>query len=363
MPPLHLLLGIVLVVADGPNIETVAGTGEPGRTGDGGPAVKARLNMPFDVAFDAEGNLFFSDTFNHAIRRVDARSGTIATVAGDGTAGFTGDGGPATHARLNEPYGVVIDAAGDVFFADRFNRRVRRVDARSGTITTLAGDGSKTYSGDGGPATRAGMVEPNGVALDPGGRRLFIADVGDNRIRVVDLSSGEISTVAGTGKDRHEGDGGPASAASIRGARAVEVGRDGTVFILERQGHSLRAVDPKTGLITTRAGTGSPGFTGDGGPAAAATFSGPKEMALDREGNILIVDTENHAIRRIDALTGEITTIAGDGRRGGGGDGGPATAARLDRPHGVAVGSDGTLLIGDTGNHRIRKVTPVPGRP
>ena len=140
----------------------------------------------------------------------------------------------------------------------------------------------------------------------------------------------------------------------------MEVGRDGTVFILERQGHSLRAVDPKTGLITTRAGTGSPGFTGDGGPATAATFSGPKEMALDREGNILIVDTENHAIRRIDARTGLITTIAGNGRRGGGGDGGPATAAQLDRPHGVAVGPDGAVFIGDTGNHRIRKVA---GRP
>ncbi len=319
MPPLSLLLGIALVVGDGPNIETVAGTGEPGRTGDGGPATKARLNMPFDVAFDAEGNLFFSDTFNHAIRRVDGRSGTIATVAGDGTAGFSGDGGPATRARLNEPYGVVVDAAGDVFFADRLNRRVRKVEARSGTITTLAGDGSKTYSGDGSPASRAGMVEPNGVALDPAGRRLFIADVADNRIRLVDLSSGQISTFAGTGRDRHEGDGGPASAASIRGARAVEVGRDGTVFILERQGHSLRAVDPKTGLITTRAGTGTPGFTGDGGPASAATFSGPKEMALDREGNILIVDTKNHAIRRIDARTGLITTSAGNGRRGGGG--------------------------------------------
>ena len=360
MPPLSMLLGIVLVVAEGPNIETVAGTGEPGWTGDCGPAVEARLNMPFDVAFDAEGNLFFSDTSNHAIRRVDGRSGTITTVAGDGTAGFSGDGGIATRARLNEPYGLVIDAAGDLFFADRLNRRVRRVEARSGTIATLAGDGSKAYSGDGGPATRAGMVEPNGVALDPGGRRLFIADVGDNRIRVVDLSNGMISTFAGTGKDRHEGDGGPASAASIRGARAVEVGRDGTVFILERQGYSLRSVEPKSGVITTRAGTGSPGYSGDGGPATAATFSGPKELALDREGNILIVDTENHAIRRIDARTGLITTLAGNGRRGGGGDGGPATAAQLDRPHGVAVGPDGAIFIGDTGNHRIRQVA---GRP
>ena len=180
----------------------------------------------------------------------------------------------------------------------------------------------------------------------------------DNRVRVVDLATGTIQTFAGTGRRQHAGDDGPARAASIAGARAVEVGLDGTVYILEREGNTLRAVDPKTGIITTVAGTGAKGYTGDGGPARSATFNGPKELAIDADGHLSIVDTENHAIRRIDARTGVITTVAGNGRRGGAGDGGPATTAQLDRPHGVAVGPDGALYIGDTGNHRIRKVGP-----
>jgi DNA-binding beta-propeller fold protein YncE len=353
-----LPMGMVLLLAATPTIRTAVGTGQPGDSGDGGPVKQAALNQPFDVAFDGAGNLYLSDTANHRIRRVDAATGTIATVAGDGTKGFAGDGGPALRAHLDEPYGVVLDAQGNLYFADRLNRRVRRVDARSGTITTVAGDGSKASSGDGGPAAGAGLVEPNGVALDRSGRKLYIADVADNRVRVVDLADGTIATFAGTGQGQHEGDGGPASAAAIAGARAVEVGPDGTVFILERQGNTLRAVDPQGGLITTRAGNGAKGYSGDDGPPLAATFNGPKELAVDGEGNLFIVDTENHAIRRIDARTGTISTVAGSGRRGGGGDGGPATAAELDRPHGVAVGPDGALFIGDTNNHRVRRVAP-----
>ncbi len=314
--------------------------------------------MPFDVAFDSRGNLYLSDTMNHCIRRVDGKSGIITTVAGSGTKGFSGDGGVALKAKLDEPYGIVLDSRGNLYFADRLNRRVRRVDADSGMITTIAGDGSKTYSGDGGPGARAGLVEPNGVALDSQEARLFIADVADHRVRVVDLGTGLISTFAGTGQGKSAGDGGAASAASIFGARAVEVGADGTVLILERQGNRLRGVDPQTGLITTRAGTGAKGYSGDGGPATAATFNGPKEFAIDRAGDLLIVDTENQAIRRIDARTGLIRTLAGNGQRGGEGDGGAATSALLDRPHGVAVGPDGAVYIGDTGNHRIRKVGP-----
>jgi DNA-binding beta-propeller fold protein YncE len=361
MPAFVLPLGMALLLAappSSPTIRTAAGTGQAGDSGDGGPALEARLNQPFDVAFDAAGNLYFSDTGNHRIRRVDAKSGTIASVAGDGTKGFAGDGGPAARARLNEPYGVVLDAAGNLYFADRLNQRVRRVDGRSGVIETIAGDGSKAYSGDGGPAARAGLVEPNGVALDRAGRKLYIADVADHRVRVVDLASGTIATFAGTGRNKHDGDGGPAQAASIAGARAVDVGPDGTVFILERQGNTLRAVDPRTGTITTRAGTGAKGNSGDGGPARAATFNGPKELAVDEAGNVFIVDTENHTIRRIDARDGTLSTVAGSGRRGGEGDGGPATTAQLDRPHGVAIGPDGAIWIGDTNNHRVRRVAP-----
>ena len=336
-------------------ITTAVGTGEKGFAGNGGPAEAALLNGPFDVAFDSAGNLFFSDTFNHRIRRVDARSGVITTIAGNGEAGYGGDGGPAVRASLNEPYGIAIDRAGNIFVADRLNRRIRRIHAANGSITTLAGTGEAAYSGDGGPAGRAGLAEPNGLALDAEQRHLYIADVADHRVRIVDLSSGTIATFTGTGQPEHGGDGGPAAAARIFGARAVKLGPDGTVYILERQGSSLRAVDAATGIIATIAGTTGRGYSGDDGPALAAVFDAPKEMAIDHDGSLLIVDTENHAIRRIDHSTGAVTTIAG-GRKGGGGDGGPAEEAGLDRPHGAVVGTDGAIYIGDTNNHRIRKV-------
>jgi DNA-binding beta-propeller fold protein YncE len=358
MAPFVLHLGMVLMLAAPPAITTAVGTGRAGDSGDGGPAARAGLNQPFDLVFDMAGNLYFADTGNHRIRRVDARSGTINTVAGNGTKGFAGDGGKATEARLDEPYGLALDEQGNLYFADRLNRRVRKVDGRSGVITTIAGNGSPKFSGDGGPAQAAGLAEPNGVALDRSGTKLYIADVADHRIRVVDLATGTITTFAGNGQGKHAGDDGPATAASIAGARAVEVAPDGSVLILERQGNTLRAVDPHTGTITTRAGSGAKGYSGDGGPATAATFNGPKELAVDAAGNVFIVDTENHAIRRIDAGTGTITTVAGSGRRGPGGDGGPATSAELDRPHGVAIAADGAILIGDTNNHRVRRVAP-----
>ncbi len=340
-----------------PNIITTAvGTGEKGFAGDGGPADRALLNGPFDLCFDRAGNLYFSDTFNNRIRRVDAASAVITTIAGNGDKGYAGDGGPATQAALDEPYGVVIDRAGNLYIADRLNRRVRRVDATTGVITTLAGTGEARYSGDGGPAASAGLAEPNGLAFSPDETLLYITDVADNRVRVVDLASGVIATCAGTGAAEHSGDGGPATKAGTFGARAVKVAADGTVYILERQGSSLRAVDPKTGIITTIAGTTARGYAGDGGPALQAVFDAPKEMAIDRDGSLLIVDTENHAIRRIDRRTQIVSNLAG-GRQGPGGDGGPAEAAGLDRPHGAVVGPDGAVYIGDTNNHRIRKVT------
>jgi sugar lactone lactonase YvrE len=336
-------------------ITTAVGTGEKGFAGDGGPAAKALLNGPFDLCFDRAGNLYFSDTFNNRIRRVDAASGVITTVAGNGEKGFSGDGGPAVNAALNEPYGVVVDRTGNLYIADRLNRRVRRVEAGSGAITTLAGTGEAAYGGDGGPAARAGLAEPNGLAFGPGETALYITDVADNRVRIVNMAARTIATFAGTGAAEHSGDGGKALAAGTFGARAVKVGADGTVYILERQGSSLRAVDPRTGTITTIAGTTARGYSGDGGPALAAVFDAPKEMAIDRDGSHLIVDTENHAIRRIGRGTGIVTNFAG-GRQGPGGDGGPPEEAGLDRPHGAVVGPYGAIYIGDTNNHRIRKV-------
>lgn len=334
-------------------ISTAAGTGARGYAGDGGKATAALLDNPFDVAFDPAGNMIFSDTFNHVLRRVDAHTGVITTIAGNGTRGFSGDGGPATSAELNEPYGVVIDRTGTIFFADRLNRRVRKVDA-NGIISTLAGDGGGKFHGDGGPAAVAGLAEPNGLAFNADQSVLFIADVADHRVRAVDLRSALISTFAGTGEGRHDGDGGPATQAAIFGARAVALAPDGALYVMERQGSSIRVV--RDGIITTVAGTGERGYAGDGGDARVAVFAAPKEMAVDGAGNIFVVDTENHAIRLIDAKTGIVTTIAGSGTAHPGGDGGPARAAGLARPHGICIGPDGAGYIGDSENHRVRRI-------
>ena len=333
-------------------ISTVAGTGTQGYAGDGGPATAALLNNPFDLAFDPAGNLIFSDTFNHRIRKIDARSQVITTIAGDGERGFAGDGGPATAAKLNEPYGVVVGTAGRIFFADRLNRRVRMIDF-NGTISTVAGDGSGKYSGDGGPAAVAGLAEPNGLALADG--RLFIADVADHRVRVVDFRTGMIATFAGTGVGRHDGDGEPANKAGIFGARAVAFAPDGSLYVMERQGSCIRQI--QDGIIHTVAGTGERGYAGDGGDARQAVFNAPTEMAVAPNGDIFVVDTENHAIRMIDAATWIVRTIAGNGTAGPGGDGGPAELAGLARPHGAVVAPDGAVYIGDSENHRVRKLT------
>jgi DNA-binding beta-propeller fold protein YncE len=319
-------------------VSIVAGTGEPGYSGDGSLALEARLNNPFDLAFAPDNSLVFSDTFNHCIRRIDAASGIVATICGTGAKGFSGDGDLAVHAQLNQPYGVAIDRSGRVFFADRLNRRVRVIDA-AGIVSTLAGDGSGVYSGDGGPAARAGLVEPNGLALSPDQSQLFIADVAGHRVRVVDFAVGTIETFAGTGEARHHGDGGPAAEAAVFGARAVRFAPDGSLYVMERQGSCIRRV--QDGIIETVAGTGTRGYSGDGGDARSAVFDAPKEMAVDHEGNIFVVDTENHAIRRIDAQSWIITTIA----------------SGLARPHGAVVAPDGSVLVGDSEHHQIRRFT------
>ena len=324
------------------SVSIVAGTGEPGYSGDGSSPLRARLNNPFDLAFAPDGTLIFSDTFNHRIRRVDFVSDKISTVAGTGARGFGGDGGRAGQALLNEPYGVVLDAAGRVYFADRLNGRVRVVDI-DGSISTLAGNGSGASSGDGGPAVLAGLGEPNGLALSPDGGWVFIADVAGHRVRAVELRTGVIGTFAGTGEGAHTGDGGPAEKAAIFGARAVAFAPDGSLYVMERQGSCIRSI--RDGIIETVAGTGARGYNGDGGDARAAVFDRPKEMAVGPDGSIFVVDTENNAIRRIDGRSWVVTTIDGS----------------LARPHGAVVGADGSLYVGDSEHHQIRKLTSVVG--
>jgi streptogramin lyase len=357
----NLLLLISLAhPASAGTIDTVAGSGQSGTTGDGGPARLASLIEPFHCEFDRGGALLIADAPAGRIRRYDLGSGTITTLAGNGTNGRGPDSAPALEATIGTPYALAADADGDVYFVDQKTPIVRKLDGKTGLVTILAGTGTKGFGGDGGPATKALLREPNDCCLDGHGG-LLIADVGDWRIRRVDLASGRISTFAGTGKpakrpDRSRiGNGGQAVNAIIVGARAVCVDGLGSTYICEREGNAIRKVD-SSGVITTVAGTGAEGYSGDGGPALMANFRGPKAIRTDRSGNLLIVDTENHAIRRINVATGRIETVAG-GHRGPDGDGGDATQAGLNRPHGCIVGSDGTLYIADSENHRVRAVS------
>ena len=335
-------------------ISTVVGTGEAGYTGDGGPATDAALREPFMCCFDSAGNLFFCEAKNHIVRRVDAATGVVATVAGTGEQGYSGDGGPATEATFNEPYSLEVDEDGSIYVVDRLNAAVRRVAGDTGVITTVAGTGEAGYSGDGGPGEQAQFREPNDCFLDGRGG-LLIADIQDQRIRRLDLASGIIDTFAGDGEKVRGGDGMPARQASILGARAVCMDQHGNTYIAEREGNGVRVVTAG-GIMGTVAGAAAErGYTGDGGSALAATWGAPKAIRCDAAGHIIVVDTENHAIRRIDANTGIVTTIAG-GQLGGHGDGGPATDAGLDRPHGCGIAADGTIYIADSNNHRVRVV-------
>ena len=331
-------------------ITTIAGTGELGFSGDGGPAVEADLYNPASVAVDSAGNVYISDTDNQRIRKVDS-TGTITTIAGTGEVGFSGDGGPAVEAELRNPYGVAVDSAGNVYIADAGNQRIRKVDS-TGTITTIAGTGEVGFSGDGGAAVEAELYNPEGVAVDSAGN-VYIGDAGNQRIRKVD-STGTITTIAGTGEYGFSGDGGPAAAARLAFPHSVAVDGAGNLYIADTGNRRIRKVD-STGTITTIAGTGEVGFSGDGGPAVEAELRNPYGVAVDSAGNVYIADTRNQRIRKVDS-TGTITTIAGTGEVGFSGDGGPAAAARLAFPAGVAVDSAGNVYIADFFNNGIRKV-------
>ena len=352
-----LLTTAVALAAVG-NISTVAGTGTVGFSGDAGPATSAQLNFPRGVAADSSGNLFIVDQTNNRIRKVDA-SGNISTVAGGG--GALGDGGPATSAQLASPKHLAVDSSGNLFIADTSNHRIRKVDT-SGTISTVAGNGTPGFSGEGGPATSAQLHFPHGVAVDSSGN-LFISDVNNNRIRKVD-TSGNISTVAGTGTSGFSGDGGPSTAAQLDLPIGLAVDSSGNLFITDFGDNRIRMIDT-SGIISTVAGNGTSGFSGDGGPATSASLNRPQDIVVDSSGNFFIADGNNNRVRKVDT-SGNISTVAGNGTGGFSGDGGSATSAQLGAPQGAAVNSSGDLFIGDTGNQRIRKVeavaaaTPVP---
>ncbi|MGH9011617.1 MAG: phytase, partial [Acidimicrobiia bacterium] len=335
-------------------ISTVAGTGAvSGFSGDGGPGTSARLRAPRTMEADSKGNLFIADTENNRLRKIDS-NGTITTIAGTGTSGYSGDNGPATSARLSSPHGVAVDAPGNVYIADSPNQRIRKVSP-TGIITTVAGTGSSGYNGDNIQATSARLNYPKGVEMGPDGA-LYIGDANNHRVRRVDLSSGIITTVAGSGVAGSSGDGGPATAARLNTPRNVAFGPDGVLYIAVVSNFKVRRVDAATKTITTVAGTGVAGFSGDGGVATSARLNQVRDVAVDQAGNLYIADEKNHRIRWVDT-DGIIRTFAGTGTSGFLGDGGPATAARIRGPRGVAVDPQGRVLIGDTGNHAIRRVS------
>jgi hypothetical protein len=359
----------------GGNIQAFAGNATEAYSGDGGLPTNAELNDPGAVFVDGPGNIFIADTSNSVIREVLASTGDIQTVAGNGVAGYSGDGVMPTTTELNYPGGVFVDAQGDIFIADTANSAIREVVAATGLIRTVAGTpGTAGYSGDGGAATSALLANPNAVLVDGSGN-IYIADTGNSAIREVVASTGNIQTIAGTptktcDDDQNPGcgDNGPATSAYLNFPTGIFRDAAGDIFIADTFDDAIREVSAATGTIQTVAGTiGTPGFSGDGGAATSALLNSPYGVFLDASNDILIADSDNAAVREVVAATGFIQTIAGIPATAGGfptpgfsGDGGPATSAELDSPSGVFGTSAGNLFIADTNNSRIRGLAPAP---
>jgi sugar lactone lactonase YvrE len=336
-------------------ISTVAGNGTDFPFRDDVRATETSLHFPHGVALDADGNIYIADTFNNRIRRVAADTGVIRTVAGTGAEGFAGDDGPATGAALNRPRALVLDASGSLFVADSDNSRVRRIDTRAGSISTVAGNGRTTIADDGAPAQSAALLRPRGIAVDSAGN-VFVADTENHRIRKVDAVTGAIATMAG-GRRGPEGDGGAALSASLGFPSGIAMDSADNLYIADWEYSRIRKVDAATGLIATVAGSLLPAAgLGDNGPATSAALGQPRDVAVDRFGNLYIADTANHRVRRVDAATRVITTIAGTGNAGSSGDGGPALSASLDEPEGVVVDAAGSVYVSEHQGGRIRKI-------
>lgn len=338
-------------------ITTVAGNGATGYSGDNGIASSTELDSPWGVAVDDSGNIYIADTDNNVIRKVDNDTGIITTVAGDGAAGYSGDNGLATSAELNFPDGIAVDTSGNIYIADFSNNVIRKVDHTTGIITTVAGGGTGAHVCDNKPATSAYLFQPMGVAVDGSGN-IYIAQGTDSVICKVDHATGIITTVAGDGTQGYSGDNGLATSATLNHPMGVAVDGDTNIYITDIAiGSSvIRKVDHVTGIITTVAGDGAVGYSGDNGPATSATLYLPTGVAVDCSGNIYIADSGNAAIRKVDYATDIITTVAGIGTAGYSGDNGPATSAMLNTPIGVAVDSIGNIYIADSSNNRIRMV-------
>jgi streptogramin lyase len=322
-------------------IDSVAGTGAPENNGDSGIATTINIGEPFGVEIGPDSCLYIAEVRNHRIRRLDLATRELTTVAGCGRHGYSGDGEPAVDAELNEPYEVRFDPDGNMFIVEMMNHVVRRIDDKTKKISTVAGNGRQGFGGDGGPAIKALLNQPHSIALD-GTRALYVADIGNHRIRRIDLKTGIIESIAGSSVRRLPQDGQTARNNPILGPRALFLA-SGTLWIALREGHSIWRMNLADGKLRHIAGTGQVGFAGDGEAAITSTLNGPKGIAIAPNGNVFVADTENNAIRRIDVRSGIITTV-------------DVGNTHLNRPHGVCVAADGSLFIGDTLNHRIWRV-------
>ena len=357
----------ILKIDTAGTLTVAAGNGTVGYSGDGGPATSAALNHPEGVFVDAAGNIFIADTDNSVIREV-ASNGNITTVAGNGNAGYSGDGGPATSAQLDDPYGVFVDGAGNIFIADTDNAAIREVVA--GIIQTVAGNGTNGYSGDGGIATSAQLDLPQGLFVDASDN-IFIADTDNNRIRVVNtgtsaitvatvvIQPGDIQTVAGNGTAGYTGDGGAATSAELNIPNGVFADGSGDIFIVDTVNSVIREVTGSSGVIATVAGNGTAGYSGDGGAATSAELNNPSNILVDGSGNIWIADTDNSVIREVTA--GTIQTVIGNNTLAYSGDGASAVNAELNAPGEVSVDGSGDLFIADTVSSVIREVVATTG--
>jgi Secretion system C-terminal sorting domain len=335
-------------------ITTIAGDGTQGYGGDGGPATSAKFNHA-DFLWLHKGSLYITDAFNHRIRKIDLTTNIISTVAGTGVAGYNGDNIAATNAQLQVPEGICLDTAGNMYISDGYNRRVRKVTASTGIITTIAGNGTIGHSGDGGAATNAQLGGPWGVFIDKN-NNVYICDGIENNIRKVS-SAGIISTIAGTGVAGYSGNGGPATNAQVNTPAMIATDSSGNIIFSDGSNHAIRKIDAITAVITTIAGNGSYGYLGDGGPAFNALLYYPAGIFVDGHNNIFLADALNYVVRKIDGVSGIISTVVGSGISGFSGDGGPATSANLNIPDGIFLDSFGTMFITDYKyNNRVRMV-------
>jgi sugar lactone lactonase YvrE len=332
-------------------VRTLLGNGTAGSQSEPIDAAQALVNNPYGVVVGPDKALYFCEVDTGRTRRFDFSTRRLTTVAGNGAKQYAGDGGPALAASFSAPHEIRFDAGRNLFVVERDGHVVRRIDAKTGVVSTVAGSGAPGFSGDGGAATQAQLRQPHSIAFDAAGN-LLICDIGNQRIRAVDMKSGVISTYAGTGERRATPDEAPFDGTPLNGPRSLDTDPDGNVYLVLREGNAVFRLDAKSRRLSRVAGTGETGYSGDGGPALAARFNGPKGIAYAADRSLYVVDTENHVIRRVDLRSGTISTVLGTGQRGDGPDGDPL-GCRMARPHGVFV-SGNAVYITDSEAHRIR---------